>query len=111
MGFAGVGGIERKERVPQAKFRQKATIDKTMLDYLKTIFDTNAFGELDLDRAITDYVVDLSTEIKSITDSFRNPAAHTNVMSCAQAEACADSLIKAKKLISKFLEKIKTPET
>lgn len=87
--------------------RAKASIDKAMLDYLKSIFDKDAFGDLDLDRAITDYIVDLSTEIKSITDSFRNPAAHSTVMSCSKAEACANALIKAKKIICKFVEKIK----
>ena len=89
----------------------KSPIDKMMLEYLKTIFDLNVFGAMnagsDIDRAITYYIVDLATEIKSIADAFRNPAAHSNVMSCAKAEACANALIKAKKIICKFLEKLK----
>ena len=88
----------------------RSSIDKTMLDYVKTIFDEDVFGDVDLDRAITDYLVDLATEIKTITDSFRNPAAHSNVMSYHKAEACANYLIKAKKLICKFVEKIKAPQ-
>ena len=87
-----------------------STIDKSMLDYAKSIFDTNAFGSIDTDRAITDYLVCLATEIKTLTDSFRNPAAHSNVMSYHKAEACANYLIKAKKLICKFLEKLKEPQ-
>ena len=85
----------------------RSSIDQTMLDYAKSIFDEDAFGDVDLDRAITDYLVDLATEIKTITDSFRNPAAHANVMSYEKAETCANYLIKAKKLICKFVEKIK----
>ena len=85
----------------------RSSIDPTMLDYAKSIFDEDAFGNVDLDRAITDYLVDLATEIKTITDSFRNPAAHANVMSYEKAETCANYLIKAKKLICKFVEKIK----
>ena len=85
----------------------RSSIDPTMLDYAKSIFDEEAFGNVDIDRAITDYLVDLATEIKTITDSFRNPAAHANVMSYEKAETCANYLIKAKKLICKFVEKIK----
>ena len=85
----------------------RSSIDPTMLDYAKSIFDEDVFGNVDLDRAITDYLVDLATEIKTITDSFRNPAAHANVMSYEKAETCANYLIKAKKLICKFVEKIK----
>ena len=83
-----------------------SSIDDSMLAYIKTIFKENALGKIDRDRAITDYLIDLATEIKAITDSFRNPAAHANVMSYERAETCANYLIKSKKLIAKFLEKI-----
>ena len=105
-GLVSIGNNE-KTSLKSGASHPKAYIDKPMLDYLKSIFDKDSFGDLDLDRAITDYIVDLSTEIKSITDSFRNPAAHSNVMSCSKAEACANALIKAKKIICKFVEKIK----
>ena len=37
----------------------------------------------------------------------RNPAAHSQTMSCEQAELCGDYLIKVRKLICNILEKIK----
>ena len=88
----------------------RSSIDQTMLNYAKSIFDEDAFGDVNLDRAITDYLVDLATEVKTITDSFRNPAAHSNVMSYHKAEACANYQNKTKKLICKFVEKIKVPQ-
>lgn len=97
--------IERGDRL--SRLKGKADIDSTMLEYIKTIFKDDAFGDINIDRAITDYLVDLSRDIRSITDSIRNPAAHSNVMSCSKAETCANHLFKAQKLLCKFLEKIR----
>lgn len=86
---------------------QAYTIDKTFKEYLIALFTDDALGTINKERAIVDYIIDFSREIKCLTDSIRNPAAHGNVMSCAKAEECGNHLIKVKKLLLKFIEKIK----
>ena len=86
---------------------QAYIIDKTFKEYLITLFTDDALGTIKKERAIVDYIIDFSREIKCLTDSIRNPAAHGNVMSCAKAEECGNYLIKVKKLLLKFIEKIK----
>ena len=83
------------------------TIDKTMVEYFHTIFKPEAVSEEQREREITDYIVALTQEVKSIADSFRNPAAHIQKMKCARAEACGDAIIKVQKLLINFLDKIK----
>ena len=107
---AKLGFSEGATKKSNEEKQQKPTIDEPMLEYVKSIFDDKAFGKIDVDRAITDYLVDLCREISSITDSFRNPAAHANIMSCVKAEKCADYLIKSNKIICKFMEKLKEKE-
>ena len=107
-----VGFIDENDRLrvqpePTVQKSVKKMIDAPMLEYAKTIFREDAFGDVDIDRAITDYLFDLATEMKTITDSFRNPAAHSDVMSYKRAETCADYLFKDKKILCKFIEKIK----
>ena len=82
-------------------------IDITMFNYADSIFAEDAFGPFLRERAIIDYLVSFVTEIKSMVDSFRNPAAHADYMSDQKAELCIDYVIKSKKLIRKFIEKLK----
>jgi hypothetical protein len=97
----------RKERLMVSDCSKNiTTIDASMLEYLKLIFKEEAFGDVNRDRAIVDYIVTFASEIKSIADAQRNPAAHSNVMSYYKAEMCANTLIKEKKLLCKFIEKI-----
>ena len=78
-----------------------------MLAYLDSLFSTEAFGEAKREREITNYIVNLSQELKSIADSLRNPAAHIESMKCHKAELCGNYIIKVQKLLIEFLEKIK----
>jgi hypothetical protein len=101
----------RKKKVKAAPIGvNKPTIDRTMLEYLKVLFKEDVFEDFDRDNAIVTYIVNLTQTVSDIAKSFRNPAAHSAVMSYTKAEACANSLIKAKKIIRRFLEKIKISE-
>ena len=97
-------GLERK---PTNQDKSKYCIDKTMLAYLDSLFRVDAFGEAKREREITNYIVNLSQELKSIADSLRNPAAHIESMKCHRAELCGNYIIKVQKLLIEFLEKIK----
>lgn len=84
----------------------KGQIDKTMFDYLQTLFDRKVFASSNREREITDYIISLYQEVKTISDSLRNPAAHSEIMKCKRAEVCGNYIIKVKKLLIHFLEKI-----
>ena len=104
-GFVEISGKDSKAN---ASFEKAiSSIDEPMLEYLKSIFKEDAFGSVNVDRAITDYIISFAREIMTIIDTLRNPAAHSDMMSCYKAEACSDYLIKKKKIICKFLEKLK----
>ena len=83
------------------------TVDATMLQYLKTITKEDAFGNVDREREMTDYLFYLSDTVGTLAERFRNPAAHDVVMSRNHAEICGNYLIKVQKMIGKFLEKLK----
>jgi len=97
------------ERKPQFAENDtfKYTIDQTMLDYLNSIFKKDAFGEAKREREITDYIICLAQEVKSIADSLRNPAAHDQAMKIYKAEVCGNYIIKVQKLLFGFLSKLK----
>ena len=81
-----------------------------MLDYLNSIFKEDAFGEAKREREITDYIISLTQEVKAISDSLRNPAAHSETMKCQKAEVCGNYIIKVQRLLIDFLEKISAPQ-
>ena len=87
---------------------QKGQIDRTMYEYLSSVFRADAFDNVNLEREITDYIISVHQEVKSIANSLRNPAAHSEIMRCKQAETCGNYLLKVKKLLIHFLEKLKT---
>jgi hypothetical protein len=86
--------------------KAKNKIDKTMIEYMQYICKDDAFGDIEEDRAINDYLVYFTQEIGSIAESLRNPAAHANIMKCEKAEVCGNYIIKVKKILKHFLEKI-----
>lgn len=88
------------------KDKGQATIDKTMLDYLDYIFGTHTFDENIRTEEINKYIVSLVDDLWTISELYRNPAAHSRKMDCKKAEACGDYIIKVKKLLIHFLEKI-----
>ena len=92
-------GSEKNRR--QAKNK----IDKTMIEYISYISKEESFGYLE-ERAISEYIIYLTQEVGSIADSLRNPASHSEIMKCARAEVCGNYVIKVKKILMHFLEKI-----
>ena len=58
------------------------------------------------EREITDYIISLTQEVKSIADSLRNPAAHDQSMKIQKAEGCGNHIIKVQKILIKFLGKL-----
>lgn len=84
----------------------KGQIDKTMFEYLNALFKKDAFARSNRECEITDYIISIYQEVKTIADSLRNPAAHSEIMKCKRAEACGNYIIKVKKLLIRFLEKI-----
>ena len=93
---------EGKRRQTKAKNK----IDKTMIEYMRFVCKEKAFGDIEEERAITDYLVYFTQEIGSIADSLRNPAAHSNIMKCEKAEVCGNYIIKVKKILKHCIEKI-----
>jgi hypothetical protein len=102
-------GLERKPHLAEND-TFKYAVDQTMLDYLNSIFKEDAFGEAKRKREITDYIISLTQEVKAISDSLRNPAAHSETMKCQKAEVCGNYIIKVQRLLIDFLEKIKFPQ-
>jgi hypothetical protein len=96
--------LDSNEKQRQAKYKNK--IDKTMVDYMRYICKEGAFGDIEEERAITDYLIYFTQEIGSIADSLRNPAAHANIMKCEKAEVCGNYIIKVQKLLINFLNKL-----
>lgn len=82
-------------------------IDRPMYEYLDSIFNSDSFASSNRQTAIVDYIVSLSQEVKTISDSLRNPAAHTSPMKCGRAEVCGNYIIKVQRLLFEFLAKLK----
>lgn len=98
-------GVERLAE-PDEQTHATHTLDRAMLAYLDTLFSEDAFGTQRA-REIYGYILSLAQEVKTIADSLRNPAAHNAPMKCAKAEACGNYLIKTRRLLAGFLEKIR----
>ena len=99
-------GLERKAQFAEND-TSKYMIDRQMFDYLNSIFKEDAFGEAKREREITDYIISLTQEVKAISDSLRNPAAHDRAMKIHKAEVCGNYIIKVQKLLFGFLSKLK----
>ena len=95
-----------KEDGVVVKKKGERTISRYMADYADTLFSKDAFGDVDRDRAIVNYLIDLASDVHTVKKQQRNPASHKNLMSCRHAEACGDYLLKVRKIIAKILEKI-----
>ena len=85
-------------------------IDDAMATYLDRLFKKEAFSEQNRKREISHYIISLHQEIQSIVASLRNPSAHTNIMKYHRAEACGNHIIKVKKLLMNFIDKINISE-
>lgn len=81
-------------------------IDSSMIDYLDFVFKNDAFNEGERRVAITNYILSLADSVYTIAEQHRNAAAHTEVIKCWRAEICGDYIIKAQKLLCKFIEKL-----
>ena len=81
-------------------------IDRTMFEYLDKAFRKDAFPLYNRQTAIVDYIISVSQEMKAISDSLRNPAAHSSSMKCNRAELCGNYILKVQKLLINFLNKI-----
>ena len=105
-------GFDRASRdgegLESKAYGSKGQIDKTMCQYLESLFDLNAFAKSNRESEITDYIISLHQEVKTISDSLRNPAAHSEIMKCKRAETCGNYIIKVQKLLISFLQKIQT---
>ena len=77
-----------------------------MATYLDHLFKKEAFSEQNRKREILHYIISLYQEVQSIADSLRNPSAHTNSMKYHRAEVCGNYIIKVKKLLKNFIDKI-----
>lgn len=100
--------IESVGRSPsyRKKGRGITTISKYAIEFANELFKEDAFSENNREKEIVNYLIDLATDVKDIK-KIRNPAAHSDTMTCAQAEVCGDYLIKVRKLICNILSKIK----
>ena len=81
-------------------------VDRQILEYLDFLFSAEAFDSSKRREEIQKYIIRFADDIYTIK-SYRNPAAHANVMSCKEAEICGDYLIKVRKLICDLISKIK----
>ena len=85
----------------------KDKLDEPFIEYLDTIFNTDAFAKKNRKDEMCEYVVRFIEEVATIADTLRNPAAHREKMSYKKAEVCGNYLIKSKKFILKFINKLK----
>ena len=106
-------GVERvmKIDISSNKNEQKETkyelkIDDNMASYLDCIFKKDAFSGGNREREILHYIISFYQDVQSIADSFRNPSAHTSMMKYHRAEVCGNHIIKVKKLLKHFVDKI-----
>lgn len=81
-------------------------INKHVLSYVKELFKEDIFEFAHYDIDIKNYLLDLANDTKTIMDR-RNPSAHGAFMSIDEAEVCANYLMKVKKVIYRFVSKIK----
>ena len=70
------------------------------------LFKKDAFSLSNRPTAIVDYIISIAQEVKTISDSLRNPAAHSSSMKCNRAELCGNYILKVQKLLIHFLDKI-----
>ena len=96
-----IGEGEQKIRI-----RGERTLNKHIVDYADYIFSNEAFNDINREKEIVNYLIDLSTDVHVIKQQ-RNPAAHGETMTCKHAEICGDYLIKTRKVIFNFLDKLK----
>ena len=83
-----------------------SNISKYMVEFADGLFKKDAFSIVNREKEIVRYLIDLASDVRDIK-KIRNPAAHSDTMTCAQAEVCGDYLIKVRKLICNILSKIK----
>ena len=81
-------------------------INKHVLAYVKEIFKDDIFEYAHYDSDLSNYLLDLANDTRTIIDR-RNPSAHGAFMSISEAEVCANYLMKVKKVIYRFISKIK----
>ena len=110
-------GVERKEKTSTSigrgelqETKRELRVDKAMASYLDRIIKKDAFSEEKRDREILHYIISLYQEVRSISESLRNPSAHTNMMKYHRAEVCGNHIIKVKKLLMHFIDKIDMAE-
>ena len=84
------------------------TIKPYVKEYATLLFRKDAFGAVDFEEAVVNYLIDLAEDVRYIKE-IRNPADHGTVVNCSHAEFCSDVLIKVYKVISELLDKI-SPE-
>lgn len=100
--------IESVGRSPRYRKQGRGitTISKHVIEFANELFKEDAFSEINREQEMVNYLIDLATDVKDIK-KIRNPAAHSDTMTCAHAEVCGDYLIKVRKLICNILSKIK----
>ena len=86
------------------------SIGPYMAEYIKLLFKKDAFGEGEFDDLATNYLIDLSEDINFVKN-IRNYADHSYIITCRNAEAVCDALVKTEdyKILCSLLDKI-SPE-
>jgi len=84
-----------------------SVVDESMVDYLDEIFKYDAFSSVNRRQEICEYIGTLSNAVFTIKEDYRNHAVHSKKMKCEKAQACGDQIIKVRRLLIDFLEKIK----
>lgn len=103
-------GKRRAARSVASRHRDRVhyvrTISRYMTDYDQRAVFQGGFNGDNSEKEIVNYLIDLATDVYVIMRA-RNPGAHADIMPMYKAEACNDYLIKVRKLLCHFLEKIK----
>ena len=81
-------------------------INPHVLSYVKEIFKDDVFEYANYDLDLKNYLLDLANDTKTIMDR-RNPSSHGTFMPIDEAEVCANYLMKVKKVIYRFMSKLK----
>lgn len=71
-----------------------------LIEYSKAKLFTDSHSDEEIKKTLKKY----GKEIKNITYSYRNPAAHTNELQCRQAKKCLDYVIDVKHFLKTMLD-------
>ncbi len=101
-----LGGLKNYVRLPLNPAGWRHPVYEKMLTYLNMVFKEDVFVE-NRKQKICEYLQEFADKTETFAKTYRNPAAHTALMSSTKALECGNKMIMVEKLLIEFLSKIK----